>query len=68
MEKIHNVYLSKIVSAYGIDRNGPDFREKIRDYLARYDDQIRDDYLAAQDEETKREIQEIYASYAAKKE
>lgn len=66
IEKIHNVYLSKIISAYGIDRNGKDFRKKIREYLANYENQIRDDYLSAQDTETKREIEEIYQEYRTK--
>lgn len=66
IEKVHNVYLSKIISAYGIDRDAKDFRNKIREYLDRYDEQIRDDYFAAQDEETKKEIEEIYASFARK--
>ncbi|MDQ1343303.1 MAG: hypothetical protein QG650_22, partial [Patescibacteria group bacterium] len=58
--------LSKIVSEYGIDRNSEDFREKIRQYLANYEDQIRDDYLGTQDEETKREIEAIYGEYRMK--
>lgn len=66
IEKIHNVYLSKIVSTHGIDQEGPDFRQKIKQYLTDYDEQIRNDYVAAQDEETKKEIEEIYAAYAKK--
>lgn len=67
LEKIHNVYLSKIISAYGISRDGSDFRKKIREYLANYENQIRDDYLSAQDSETKREIEEIYREYRMEK-
>ncbi len=67
LEKIHNVYLSKIISAYGINRDGSDFRKKIREYLANYENQIRDDYLSAQDPETKREIEEIYREYRMEK-
>ncbi|MDQ1344337.1 MAG: hypothetical protein QG650_1058 [Patescibacteria group bacterium] len=66
IEKIHNVYLSKIVSEYGIDRNSEDFREKIRQYLTNYEGQIRDDYLGSRDEETKREIEAIYGEYRMK--
>ena len=64
IEKIHNVYLSKIVSERAFDRNGDDFRQKIKQYLADYDEQIRQDYVSAQDEETKKEIEEIYATYS----
>ena len=49
-----------------MDRSAPDFREKMREYLTRFDDRIRNDYLAAEDDETKREIEELYSLFAKK--
>lgn len=66
LEKIHNVYLSKIVSEEHMDRNADDFHERMREYLVRFDDRIRDDYLSAEDGETKREIEELYSLFAKK--
>ncbi len=49
-----------------MDRSADDFREKMREYLTRLDDRIRDDYLEAKDEETKREIEALYSLFMKK--
>ncbi len=68
VERVHNVYLKGIVRKYSITGEGEEFANNLRKFLAEYEDQVKKDYLSAQDEETKREIEEIYAEYSTKKE
>ncbi len=63
LDKVHNVYLQRIVSQYQIDRDADDFQERIRLFLRDYEEQIKRDYIETQDEQTKREIRDIYERY-----
>lgn len=62
-EKIHNVYLRKIIANYQLDEHAPTFRDNLKQFLHEYEKHIEKDYIEAQDAETKREIEEIYRRY-----